>query len=37
MPTLVRKMLPFLLLEVGMLLMLLLFPQLSIVPMKWLT
>ncbi|GHU19434.1 dehydroascorbate transporter [Betaproteobacteria bacterium] len=34
---LVRKMLPFLLLEVCMLLLLLFFPQLSIVPMKWLT
>jgi TRAP-type C4-dicarboxylate transport system permease large subunit len=34
---LVRKLLPFLLLEVFMLLMLLLFPDLSIVPMKWLT
>ncbi|MDR0378367.1 MAG: TRAP transporter large permease subunit, partial [Candidatus Accumulibacter sp.] len=34
---LVRKMLPFLLLEVTMLLLLLLFPNLSITPMKWLT
>jgi tripartite ATP-independent transporter DctM subunit len=34
---LVRKMLPFLLLEMSVLFLLLLFPQLSIVPMKWLT
>ena len=34
---LVRKMLPFLLLEVCVLFILLLFPNLSIMPMKWLT
>lgn len=34
---LVRKMLPFLLLEMCVLFLLLFFPQLSIVPMKWLT
>jgi TRAP-type C4-dicarboxylate transport system permease large subunit len=34
---LVRKMLPFLLMEVAMLFLLLLFPKLSIEPMKWLT
>jgi TRAP-type C4-dicarboxylate transport system permease large subunit len=34
---LVRKLLPFLLVEVIMLFVLLLFPDLSIVPMKWLT
>jgi tripartite ATP-independent transporter DctM subunit len=37
MPHLVRKLAPFLLLEVAMLFLLLMFPQLSIVPMKWLT
>jgi TRAP-type C4-dicarboxylate transport system permease large subunit len=34
---LVRKLLPFLLVEVVMLFVLLLFPDLSIIPMKWLT
>jgi tripartite ATP-independent transporter DctM subunit len=37
MPLLVRKLAPFLLLEVFMLFLLLLFPNLSIAPMKWLT
>ncbi|MDR0439523.1 MAG: TRAP transporter large permease [Candidatus Accumulibacter sp.] len=37
MPLLVRKMMPFLLLEIFMLFLLLLFPDLSIEPMKWLT
>jgi tripartite ATP-independent transporter DctM subunit len=37
MPLLVRKLAPFLLLEIFMLFLLLLFPDLSITPMKWLT
>ncbi|MDR1708388.1 MAG: TRAP transporter large permease, partial [Candidatus Accumulibacter sp.] len=37
MPTLVRKLAPFLILEICMLFFLLLFPDLSIIPMKWLT
>ncbi|MDR2450796.1 MAG: TRAP transporter large permease [Candidatus Accumulibacter sp.] len=37
MPLLVRKLAPFLLLEIFMLFVLLLFPDLSITPMKWLT
>jgi tripartite ATP-independent transporter DctM subunit len=37
MPLLVRKLAPFLLLEIFMLFVLLLFPELSITPMKWLT
>lgn len=37
MPLLVRKLAPFLLLEIFMLFLLLLFPDVSITPMKWLT
>jgi TRAP-type C4-dicarboxylate transport system permease large subunit len=37
MPLLVRKLAPFLLLEIFMLFLLLFFPDLSIIPMKWLT